>query len=145
MAESHVISGLISKRAELSGLFQLHQTQLRQIAVDLAHIDGAIRVFDPDYDLGTIKAKVTKEPNPWFEHGETSKLLLDVLRTSSTALSTRQLGEDMLLLKGLTVENPKQWDLLLKMILSAAERLARKGIIQKQRRSQSGSVIWQIA
>jgi hypothetical protein len=51
----------------------------------------------------------------------------------------------MLLLKGLTVENPKQWDLLLKMILSAAERLARKGIIQKQRRSQSGSVIWQIA
>ena len=43
MAESHVISGLVSKRAELSGLFQQHQAELRQIAMNLAHIDGAIK------------------------------------------------------------------------------------------------------
>lgn len=146
MAESHVISGLVSKRAELSGLFQLHQIELRQIAIDLAHIDGAIKLFDPDYDLNAIKAKAKKQLNPWFDHGEASRLILDVLRSASTALSTRQLGEAMSSLKGVTVESPKEWDSLLKLILSAAQRLAKKGVIRAQGRTQgaSGSILWQI-
>ncbi len=147
MAELHVISGLVSKRAELSGLFQQHQAELRRIAIDLSHIDGAIKLFDPDYDLNEIKAKVPKPINPWFEHGEASRMILDVLRSASTALSTRQLGEAMALLKGLIVESPKEWDSLLKPVLSAAQRLAKKGIIQPQGRTQGagGAIIWQIA
>jgi hypothetical protein len=146
MAESHVISGLVSKRAELSGLFQQHQAELRQIAIDLAHIDGAIKLFDPDYDLNAIKAKVTKPLNPWFDHGEASRLILDVLRSSSTELSTRQIGEAMVSIKGLVVENHKEWDLLLKLVLSSARRLAKKGVIQAQGRTQgaNSSILWQI-
>jgi hypothetical protein len=152
MAESHVISGLVSKRAELSGLFQQHQAELRQIAIDLAHIDGAIKLFDPDYNLNAIKAKVTKPLNPWFDHGEASRLILDVLRSSSTPLypqgmiSTRQIGEAMVSIKGLVVESPKEWDLLLKLVLSSARRLAKKGIIQAQGRTQgaNSSILWQI-
>ena len=146
MAESHVISGLVSKRAELSGLFQQHQAELRQIAIDLAHIDGAIKLFDPDYNLNAIKAKATKTLNPWFDQGEPSRLILDILRSSSMALSTRQLGDAMVSLKGQVVENPKELDSLLKLVLSAARRLAKKGIIQAQGRAQGagGSILWQI-
>jgi hypothetical protein len=146
MAESHVISGLVSKRAELSGLFQQHQAELRQIAIDLAHIDGAIKLFDPDYNLNAIKAKTIKPLNPWFDQGESSRLILDVLRSASTALSTRQLGEAMASLKGLVIESPKEWDSLLKLVLSSARRLAKKGIIQAQGRAQGmgGSILWQI-
>ncbi len=146
MAESHVISGLVSKRAELSGLFQQHQAELKKIAIDLAHIDAAIKLFDPDYDLNAIKAKDTKQLNPWFDHGEASRLILDVLRSASSALSTRQLGEAMASIKGLLVESPKEWDSLLKLILSAAQRLAKKGVIQAQGRTQGagGSLLWQI-
>ena len=146
MAESHVISGLVSKRAELSGLFQQHQAELKKIAIDLAHIDGAIKLFDPDYDLNAIKAKAPKRINPWFDQGEASRLILDVLRSASAAISTRQLGEAMLSLKGLVVETPNEWDSLLKLILGAAQRLAKKGIIQAQGRTQGagGSILWQI-
>ena len=72
--------------------------------------------------------------------------MLDVLRSSSMALSTRQLGDAMMSLKGRAVENPKELDSLLKLVLSAARRLAKKGIIQAQGRTQGGgsSILWRI-
>jgi hypothetical protein len=47
MAEPHVLTGLIAKRAELAGQIEHAQDKLRQLAIDLDHIDAAIHIFDP--------------------------------------------------------------------------------------------------
>ncbi len=148
MAESHVVSGLVSKRAELAGLIQHHQEAMRQLSAAIGNIDGTIRLFDPDYDLGTIKSKAPKQANPWFEHGETNRLVLDVLRPASQPRSTRQIGEAMITLKGLSVEGHKEWDSVLKLVLCAAQRLEKKGTVKMVGRSGGpggGAMLWQIA
>jgi hypothetical protein len=119
MSESHVVSGLVAKRSELSSLLGHHQKIIRQLSTALTHIDSSIKLFDPDYDLGTIKTKAPRQGNPWFEHGEAGGMFLDTLRTASTPLSTRQIGEAMVKAKNLQLEGSKDWNLVLKLVFIA--------------------------
>ena len=47
MAESHVLSGLVAKRAELAGEVEHHRGELHRLAEALSHVDATIRLFDP--------------------------------------------------------------------------------------------------
>jgi hypothetical protein len=147
MAESHVVSGLVAKYSELSGLFQHHQEVMRQIASDLDHLTITIKLFDPELDLRTIKVTNHRHSNTWFEHGETNRMVLDALRSAAAPLSTRQIGEAMVAVKGMTVNGTKEWDSVLKLVLGAAQRLERKGVIKMVGRvdgSPRGAMIWQL-
>jgi hypothetical protein len=55
MADPHVISALREKRALVAGLIE----KLEQHRADLTHIDGVLRLFQPDRDPGEIKPKRT--------------------------------------------------------------------------------------
>ena len=57
MSESHVVSGLVAKRSELAGLIDHHQKEIDRLTGDLVHLDAAIKLFSPEFDLGTIKRK----------------------------------------------------------------------------------------
>ncbi len=48
MAESHVVSALISKRAEMAGLIEHQQKEMGRLADDLAHLDATLRLFFPE-------------------------------------------------------------------------------------------------
>jgi hypothetical protein len=49
--KSHVVSGLIAKRAELAGRIEATQSELRRLVIDLDSLDATIRLFVPDIDL----------------------------------------------------------------------------------------------
>ena len=147
MAESHVVSGLVAKYSELSGLFQHHQKVMRQITADLDHLTITIKLFDPEIDLRTIKVTNHRHSNTWFEHGETNRMVLDALRSASKPRSTRQIGEAMVAVKGMAVNGVKEWNSVLKLVLGAAQRLERKGAIKMIGRvddSPRGAMIWEI-
>ena len=57
MAEPHVITALIDKRAELAGKIEAVQTQLRQLVIDLDNVDHVLRLYDPDIELAEIVPK----------------------------------------------------------------------------------------
>ncbi len=57
MAQSFIVSGLIAKRAEVSGLIADMEDRMQQMRVDLAHIDATLRLFDPSVNLSEIKDK----------------------------------------------------------------------------------------
>lgn len=61
MAESHVVSGLLAKRAELGGMVEHHRKEIDKIETFLTHIDATIRVFAPEIDLRTMKPKAFRE------------------------------------------------------------------------------------
>jgi hypothetical protein len=50
MADPHVISALREKRALVAGLIDKLERKLEQHRADLTHIDGVLRLFQPDQD-----------------------------------------------------------------------------------------------
>lgn len=130
MAESHVVSGLVSKRSELSGLLAHHQEVIRQLATSICNIDGAIKLFDPDYDLRTIKPRSKRQANYWFEHGEMPRMILDELRIADGQLTTRQIAESMLMKTGKPADSQKDWDSVLKVVHETLNRMTKSGSVR---------------
>jgi len=79
MAESHVVSALVDKRAELAGQIVRIEQQLGQFRADLIHADATIRLFAPTLEPETIHAKVIRRRDGWFETGEVKRRVLEVL------------------------------------------------------------------
>jgi hypothetical protein len=48
MVESHVVSALVNKRAEIAGMIARTEQQLGQFRADLVHLDATLRLFAPD-------------------------------------------------------------------------------------------------
>ena len=80
MAESHVVSALVNKRAEIAGMITRTEQQLGQFRADLVHLDATIRLFAPEMEPKTIPAKRIRQSDLWFEQGELSRRVLDALR-----------------------------------------------------------------
>jgi hypothetical protein len=80
MAESHVISGLVAKRADLSGLVAHHRQEVARLQADLQHLDATIKLFEPDFNLKSIKSKQVRQRSQYFERGEGQRLVLESLR-----------------------------------------------------------------
>ena len=85
MAESHVVSALVSKRAEIAGLIARTEQQLGQFRADLVHLDATLRLFAPGLEPKTIPAKRIRQADLRFEHGELPRRVLDALRRAGAA------------------------------------------------------------
>jgi hypothetical protein len=60
MADPHVLTGLIAKRAEIAGQIEHTQDKLRQLVIDLGHVDAAIHIFDPSIELEELLPRVSR-------------------------------------------------------------------------------------
>src|SRR5205085_9391091 len=89
MADPHVISALREKRALVSGLIEKLERKLEQHRADLTHIDGVLRLFQPDRDPAEIKPRRTyARRTRYFARNELRRLVMDGLRTADGALHT---------------------------------------------------------
>jgi hypothetical protein len=62
MAEPHVVTALSKKRAELSGDIERVQRELQDMIRDLEHLDRTLLLFDPAYEIASIKPKAFRPP-----------------------------------------------------------------------------------
>jgi hypothetical protein len=91
MADPHVISALREKRALVAGLIEKLERRLEQHRADLTHIDGVLRLFQPDRDPGEIKPKrVYNRRTRYFARNELSRLTMDALRAADGMLQTAE-------------------------------------------------------
>lgn len=130
MSGSHVISGLIAKKAELAGLFRHYQLELGRIASDLQHIDATIKLFDPEFDLRTVKAKGVRERNQYFKPGECARITLNVLRDSTVRMNSRDIAVAVQNNKGLD-GSPDTSKQVQKSVFAALGRLEAKGLAKR--------------
>jgi len=128
MAESHVVTGLVAKRAQLAGRIDACRRELERLVVDVGHLDGAIRLFAPDYKLDRIRAKTARRRNRFFHQGECQRLVLEIFRDASEPLSASRLAEALAQRKGLEA-SAALIEQMRKSALGAVKRLAGKGII----------------
>ncbi len=101
MAQSHVVSGLVAKRAEVAGQIVSCQDEIKQLQGALAHLDSTIKLFEPDFNLRGIKSKRTIQRNQIFGKGESQRLVLDVMREAGEPLTSRDIADRMLASKGI--------------------------------------------
>jgi hypothetical protein len=95
MTETHVISALRAKRAEILGEILAIQTRALKLRDDLASIDRAIRVFDPTIHVGQIRPVRKRKAARQFRHGECSRTILDMLRRAPSPMTAPEIAEKL--------------------------------------------------
>ena len=101
MVESHVVSALVNKRAEIAGMFARTEQQLGQFRADLVHLDATLRLFAPDLEPKTSPAKKIWQADLWGEQGELSRRVLDALRRAGEPIRAPDLVRAAMIDKGL--------------------------------------------
>lgn len=97
MAETHVISALINKRARIDGLIQNRRFQIMRLEMQLAHLDAVIRMFKPSFDIESILPKRSFAKNPaGVKHGAGGRYALGVLREAGEPLTAAEIAERVL-------------------------------------------------
>jgi hypothetical protein len=107
MADPHVVSALVKRRAELVGEIEHSQLHTRKLLQDLDHLDATIRQFDPDYKVEEIKPKGFRPPSDWANRGEMSRVVLDVLRRAKELLTTQEVAKEIMKARGLPMNDAK--------------------------------------
>ena len=130
MAETHVISALVKKRAELRGDIIHYKQLIATLDKDLQTIDATIKIFDVDYDISSIKP-VIKSRNRFFNNGEAKVLVLEVLKNSSLPLSTDKISEIIATNRNLAFENKTDKSNFQKSILLALNTCLLNNLVEK--------------
>lgn len=143
MENEHTIAGLIRKRAELAGRIEHCQAELRQLVIDLQHIDAAIRLFKPDADLAAL------EPKPWPPvhqafRGEISRIVLDALRTAKAPMITMDFTELVMRERSLDCEDAKLRRTMMRRVGSCLRGLRRHHPLTNYR-GDLDQIVWRLA
>lgn len=144
MAESHVVTGLAAKRAELAGLIAHHQKEIERLGGDLRHLDAAIKIIAPDTDLRSMRVKAFRRRNSYFKPGDAPRTLLDILRRGAQPLSSRELAEAVLAARGMQASD-ERIDAVQKSILATLKRLEARSLVQVASVGKGGTRAWRIA
>ncbi|MCE1175758.1 MAG: hypothetical protein LWW76_01380 [Burkholderiales bacterium] len=143
MGQTHIVSGLVTKRAEIDGQIISRLAEIKDLKQVLHHLDRTIKVFSPEFDLRTIRATRTNTRNALFAHGEAQRFVLGVMREHGKAMTSRQMTDAIIKCKGFEIET-NTVALIQKNILNVLRRLERKGVVMLSD-SNDGILHWCIA
>jgi hypothetical protein len=143
MGHSVVVSGLVAKRAELSGEVEHYRQELQRLGEELGHLDAAIRLFDPDYELGTIKARQRGRRTQWFRPGECQRLVLEALRVATEPLPGSALTQALMARKGLEARGEALVPVN-KATMTVLRRLRRKEVVRRSL-GPDGTWVWELS
>ncbi len=136
MENEHVVSGLIRKRAEIAGRVEKMQTDLRQLMIDLDHLDETIRMFAPDVDILTIRPK-PMPPKHQAYRGELTGIVLSMLRHHPGGMTTPDLAKHVMAERGLDTSDPQMMRMMAKRVGAALRHQRRAGIARAIKRSDA--------
>jgi hypothetical protein len=140
MAELHVIGALRNKRAELAGTLRQLEQQLARERANLAHLDAAMLMFDPNIQPTDIRPSKRRPRNAWFRSGECLRLIYDELREATHPVTTRELAERIMRVKAIPLGDDHCRELVQKTMLGSLNR-AKETI---ERVETAGAVSWRL-
>ena len=143
MAESHVVSALVNKRAEIAGMIARTEQQLGQFRADLVHLDATIRLFAPRMEPKTIPAKRIRQSDLWFEQGELSRRVLDALRRAGEPIRAPDLVRAVMIDKGLDPADRPSFVRVQWKVRDTLNRLNKRGLLASD--GAGHGVLWRIA
>ena len=143
MAESHVVSALVNKRAEIAGMIARTEQQLGQFRADLVRLDAALRLFAPSLEPKTIPDKKIRQADLWFAQGELSRRVLDALRRAGEPIRAPDLVRAVMIDKGLDPGDRPSFARVQWKIRDTLKRLNKRGLLAPD--GVGHGVLWRIA
>jgi hypothetical protein len=114
--------------------------EIDRIDADLRHLDATIKLFDPEMDLRTLPPKRFQETNRIFRHGESNRLILEVLREGGGSLNTQQIAQHIADKMRLDQNKVKA---VRDTILDTLRRAEKKGVVRQTGR-EGMALLWQL-
>ena len=143
MAESHVVSALANKRAEMAGLIARAQQQIGQFRADLAHLDATIRLLAPAMEPETIPPKRIRQTDLRFEPGGLSRRVLDALRRAGAPIRAPDLVRAVMIDNGLDPADRANFTHVQWKVRDTLKRLGKRGLVASE--GAGHGVLWRIA
>ncbi|MDQ6867332.1 MAG: hypothetical protein M3178_02575 [Pseudomonadota bacterium] len=137
MTDTHVISGLHRKRAEIGGhIYDLEKRIARQRA-NLANLDATIKLFSPGINCDAIPPKRRYRRTRYFAHNELSRLTQDALRTASGPLTSAEIAVTVMQAKGMPADDAQLKEIVAVRALTVLRRLAERRAVVKSGTSRN--------
>jgi hypothetical protein len=124
MAESHVVSALVAKRSEVSGLIADLERKIAQQRADLVHVDAVLGLYAPGLEPDCIPSRAVRRHNDWFKSGELVRMVLDTLRVASAPMPLREIAAAVMVRHGLDPADMRTARLIGKLVNNALTRQA---------------------
>ena len=132
MGTYYAIIQLREKRARLAGEIEKAKRVLAANQPDLANIDAVIRLFEPETNPELIPSiRPVSRRSLFFKHGEQQRLVCNVLHAAGKPMRCRAVAEDVMLRKGLPVENEGLVQSVSLQVRVALFRLEERGITRR--------------
>lgn len=143
MAEPHVITALSRKRAELSGDIERLQRELSDKVSALEKLDATLLLFDPEYEIASIKPKAFRPPEDWSKRGEMTRIILGIMRKASEPLTSSDIAAQLIVERALD-RTDKLQRLMTKRVGVALRGLRDRNIALSEP-GPGMSVLWSLA
>lgn len=98
MAEPHVVTALVAKRAELSGEIEKLDERRAALKAHIVNLDAVLRLFRYAGDPAKIKPR--RKRNWIFRRGELQRMVLDIEREATKPLHKDDIALEVLSRKG---------------------------------------------
>jgi hypothetical protein len=132
MTETHVVSALRAKRAEISGYIHDLEKKVRTWRARLAHIDASIKIFSPEADPDAIPMRRTYRRSGYFKKGELARLSMDELRKADgQPITTAAIVAAILNQKELPKADPALATSLNERVLTYLREQRKRGAVTK--------------
>ena len=140
----YVLTGLVKRRAELTGDIGRIHAQLRKAVDDLENLDATIRQFSPDYQVEAIRPKAFRPPADWANRGQMSRVILSILRQASEPMTTRDIAVELLVTRALDRSDVRLLRLMTKRV-GVALRGQKDGGTVRVLPGPGQMVLWEVA
>jgi len=118
------------------------QDQLRQVLIDLDHVDCTILLFDPDAELDEIKTKPMPPRHHAFK-GQVTRSILTMLRKSSAPLDGLTITLRLMDERELNQSDKKLVKTIQKRVGAALRNMRDRGLV-KSEKGHKGLLIWDL-
>ncbi len=140
---SPVLSGLIRKRQEIAADLDAAQSRVRQLILDIDAVDATIRLFQPDIDLDVVKVRPTPRRHE-AHRGDTSRLILSLLREVGEPLSHREITQRVMTARGLNLADRALCQTMRDRVGASLRGMRERGALASNEGNGSG-MRWHLA
>jgi hypothetical protein len=141
----NTLAGLVDKRAEIAGKIAHVRAELRQLIIDMDHIDAAIRIFDPEFDPEGIRAKSYPAGHVTYR-GELVRVVLSMLREAPGPLTTREVALHIMVERGQNTADANAVKVMTRRAGALLRHYRERGSVRSIKDPNRGQFdLWEIA
>lgn len=140
LSKNHTVSGLLQKRSELFNEAERIRDRLAEIRNDVTALDRVLETFGFKGDLDAMMPR--QKRNVIFGTGELSRALLREILASETPMTSRELAQNIISLRGDDARDRKLLSEITRRVSKALRKHREDGRIRSMK-DEHGNLLWE--